>query len=188
MPILGPSAQACFDSYEPHLRRVVGAVLGDKAQHQLATLSRENKRQLTFRSGEMRVPVRVETSIGPLFLWAQQELAAEKQEGASRNERYRLRAHAYSYRLAEGDSFRAAPVLRWEYTKQPSNDYCRGHVHVHAERNGESMERQHIATGYVLIEHVLRFLVTDLGSQPDCPDWDRVLRQSEDRYWSEFTY
>jgi hypothetical protein len=46
------------------------------------------------------------------------------------------------------------------------------------------LNRLHTPTGFVLIEYVLRFLLTDLGVKAASEDWE-VLAASESRFFTE---
>jgi hypothetical protein len=43
-------------------------------------------------------------------------------------------------------------------------------------------------TGWVTIEEVIRFLIVDLGMSPPCgDDWPNVVRESERKFYEDFT-
>ena len=57
------------------------------------------------------------------------------------------------------------------------------HVHGHAV----PLNDLHLPTGYVAFEEVLRFCIVDLHVRPLAEDWDQTLRNSYDRFKTEFT-
>jgi len=79
--------------------------------------------------------------------------------------------------------------VRFEYVSQdldPSARWCRHHVQFHRDyhsvRGGFSPSKFHIPTGWVTIEEVIRFLITDLGVPPLIDKWDEELRESEKQF------
>jgi len=45
-----------------------------------------------------------------------------------------------------------------------------------------SPTKLHIPTGWVTIENVIRFLITDLGIPPLIETWEEELRESEEQF------
>lgn len=82
------------------------------------------------------------------------------------------------------------PLLRWEYVRQPDGPWCRHHlqgtVPLRIGRETVTLNDLHLPTGYVTIEEVLRFCIVDLGVEPLAGDWDRTLRESYERFKTEF--
>lgn len=66
----------------------------------------------------------------------------------------------------------------------PSARYCQYHVQFHRdyhEVHGDfSPSKLHVPTGWVTIENVSRFLITDLEISPLIETWDEELRKSEE--------
>jgi hypothetical protein len=40
----------------------------------------------------------------------------------------------------------------------------------------------HIPTGWVTVEEIIRFLISDLGVKPKEQDWEKELRDSEELF------
>ncbi|MBI2455099.1 MAG: hypothetical protein HYV46_03055 [candidate division NC10 bacterium] len=104
---------------------------------------------------------------------------------------HELRTIDYRYTLTPGD--KTEPLLRWEYLKTPPAGalWCRHHlqgpVELQIHEHSVSLNDLHLPTGYVPFEEVLRFCIVDLGVPPLSEDWDAVLRDSYERFKTEFT-
>ena len=48
-------------------------------------------------------------------------------------------------------------------------------------REGFSLQKFHIATGGVIVENIIRFLMADLGVLPLTEQWEEELRKSEEQ-------
>jgi hypothetical protein len=79
--------------------------------------------------------------------------------------------------------------VRFEYVSRhtdPAFRYPRHHVQFHRDYDGVrgdfSPHKFHIPTGWVTIEEVIRFLITDLGVPPLIENWDEELRRSEEQF------
>jgi hypothetical protein len=142
---------------------------------------------LEFVRGAVATSVPLETNRGTLYLTVNQDLEAFR-EGIKQ---FRLRTRRYAYKLLSSEAPTAEAILRWEYVAETGDeDHCRYHLHAKAVipsgDEGLRLDRLHVPTGWVLIEHVLRFLFIDLGVRPRTDDWPRLLRESEARF-EEFT-
>ena len=49
------------------------------------------------------------------------------------------------------------------------------------------LNRLHTPTGFVLIEYVLRFLLTEMGVKATSDDWESILERSESKFFKEFS-
>jgi len=45
----------------------------------------------------------------------------------------------------------------------------------------------HTPTGWVLIEDVLRFLLTDMEVEPASPEWEDVIAESRETFFEKFS-
>jgi hypothetical protein len=79
--------------------------------------------------------------------------------------------------------------LRWEYVSRETRDtgHCRHHLHLQGEytlgtRRTIPLAQVHIPTGWVTLEEIIRFLITDLGVKPKEQDWENSLRESEELF------
>lgn len=102
---------------------------------------------------------------------------------------YRLRTLAYAYRIGLGPARTDDWLVRWEYNSrelQPDALHPRHHCHLSTEvkcgAKTLNLDRLHIATGWVTIEEVIRFIIHELDIKPLRPDWDARLRKSEEKF------
>ncbi|MDI3339907.1 MAG: hypothetical protein QJR03_05170 [Sphaerobacter sp.] len=105
-----------------------------------------------------------------------------------------LRTISYRYALYRDGI--DEPILRWEYVRLPGDNaqYCRHHLQgsiavplTDDRERHPSLNDWHLPTGWVTIEEVLRFCIVDLGVQPLNPEWDSILRDSYERFKTEFS-
>lgn len=135
--------------------------------------------------------VPIDTRFGRLFVALSQLLVAVKDEEEPK--RYRLRTLQYWYRLQAAPELTAPALIRWEYdAATPRDAFCRHHAQMPAVlRVGDGeldLDKVHLATGWVTIEEVLRFLIIELGVRPPCGDeWPLVLAKSEEAFFEQFT-
>lgn len=70
-------------------------------------------------------------------------------------------------------------VLRYEYSKSPTEHAPHAHLHIVANRGGEDLSRIHFPTGdRVSIEQVIVHLIFEYGVTPKCKDWFEILSKS----------
>jgi hypothetical protein len=103
--------------------------------------------------------------------------------------KFQVRTLAYQYRITEGPDFDAPYILRWEYNARELRDsfHPRHHFQAPVKRSladGRALdfEKLHVSTGWVTIEEVIRFLISELEVKPKSADWDKILRESEERF------
>ncbi|MBM4258956.1 MAG: hypothetical protein FJ147_24030 [Deltaproteobacteria bacterium] len=97
-----------------------------------------------------------------------------------------LRTLQYAYRIQRTRSVRDEAEVRFEYVSpeiDPEFPYSRHHVQSHRAfqdvREGFALNKLHLPTGGVTIEHVIRFLIADLDVPPLTERWQDELRESE---------
>lgn len=97
---------------------------------------------------------------------------------------FTLRTLSYRYTIQlEGTT---EPLLRWEFVRYPPDEtstWNRNHIQGPISlgiQNRAGIEANlndwHTPTGWIAVEDVLRFCVTDLGVRPLSDDWDQRLR------------
>lgn len=98
-----------------------------------------------------------------------------------------LRTIQYAYRIQKAPIDEA--VVRFEYVSRdadPGFSYSRNHVQFHEDFDGVihnfSPSKLHIPTGWVTVERVVRFLLTDLKVKPLRPSWEKILADSEEEF------
>jgi hypothetical protein len=142
-------------------------------------------------------------SLGPVFWWPLRtrnlRRAVQSPDRHSTEEnRYQLQTRRYSYHLYLSDPQTSKAVFRWEYEKQLKAPalHCRHHFHLKTTiplgKNGTdgklNIEEFHLPTGWVLVEDVFRFLISELAVVPPCGDkWSKVLESSRERFFSDFS-
>jgi len=179
MPITGRTPNECYGTFLEVIRPLVAATIGGYVR---CTKMKPNE---TERMLELPEGVPLETRFGRLFFWMGQRLSVQSEKG-----RCSLETIWYAYRVQATTDARA--LIRWEY-KKPAVDvrYARHHVQLQANvllPRGESLDidKLHVPTGWTPIEEVIRFLIHDLGVQPNCGDeWHELLLESERRFHSE---
>jgi hypothetical protein len=89
--------------------------------------------------------------------------------------RFRLATMAYTYSLTPSGG--PEPVLRWEYVRHwpdPHARWCRHHlqgdIRVPLGVEEVTLNDVHAPTGYVTVEEIIRFCLSDLGVSPLAPD------------------
>jgi len=186
LPIIETNPKRAFAEFEAHIEEVVRSVLPLPAGIKLSLSTRKDFGVLEFVRGGIATAARIESNVGPVWLSINQELEAVRE----RTRRYRVRTRRYAYRLREAEGARRA-FLRWEYdSSTPDEGCCRHHMHAQsalALGGGTLSLESHLPTGWVLIEHVMRFLFHDLHVEPRTETWPQILRASETKFYEQFT-
>jgi hypothetical protein len=99
---------------------------------------------------------------------------------------YRLRTLGYAYRIATGPRRNDPYVVRWEYVSHELQNalhprhHCHFPLHLECAANRRfGLDKMHIASGWVTIEEVLRYLFHELKVPARDKNWDKLLRESE---------
>ncbi len=183
MPIVERSPGDCFERFREYVAPLVAATLPTQTPVVVRVASDSDDRAtLSF----VQAPVALATNVGVLHLDLVQLLGTEREA----KHKYRLHTLKYWYRLQEtreGDG-----LIRWEYNPG-ALPKCRHHIQLASARlpvaDGElDLNRLHLPTGWVTIEEVIRFLITDMAVKPPCGDeWQNRLKGGERRFYEEFT-
>jgi hypothetical protein len=192
MPILDTQPRRAFEKFETHIEEMVRSVLPLPQPVRLTLKWRERAGTdpagvLEFTKGGIATSVPVDTKVGRLYLSLTQDVIALR-EGL----RFRVRTKRYAYKLLPSDDPEAEAIIRWEFESDTDDGAeCRNHLHVNtsfpAGHGTMILSRLHIPTAWVLIEHVLRFLFHDMQVAARTSDWPQILRDSETRFYEEFT-
>lgn len=193
MPITGRKPQECFDEFAEHLRPVITATLGDA--HYLH-FQRDGKNSGALTLGAQSANGIWLTGKGGNFLFSLRQKVAVF---VNADKDWQLTTTEYSYAIYETDDELADSVLRWDYKANPPPDkpWCRHHIQI-GKRDQKAVElpfndakldlnRLHMPTAFVLIEDVLRFLLTDLDVPSATNDWESVLDGSRETFFSKFS-
>lgn len=191
MPIIDSRPQRVFKRFEDHIEEVVRSVLPMPPGIKLCLRRTEKAGTLEFVRGAVGTAVPVETKVGTLYLTINQDLKAVFVPLKEPVKGYRLRTTRYAYKLLPDATATTRALLRWEYDSATEDgSWCRHHMHAKAAipvGDGINLDRMHMPTGWVLIEHVLRFLFIDLDVTPRTEDWPQILRASETKFYESFT-
>lgn len=199
MPITGDTPKECFDTFRDHVSRLIVATLATDAPVRCPKIKgEESKRILSLGPADKRSVSLPSSKHTRVHVYLSQNLEVVPEAG-----RYRLSTQNYNYGLFDRDPGPTdEPLFRWEYVAQPDpkGKWCRSHFHVGigqlprapinvtVGKAETDLHHLHIPTGFVLIEHVIRFLINDLGVKPaDERTWEAELRGSEDKFFREFS-
>lgn len=187
MPLIAKTPHEAFRTFQDHLNRTLNTVLTRYRLRFVVRSAKQGKTSLAFFDGQGRA-VAVPLRSSPWYLSLRQDVQALPEK-----EGYVLRTLQYAYRIQYTSSLQDEAEVRFEYVSRfldPSASWCRHHVQFHRNYRGIapdfSPSKFHIPTGWVTIENVARFLLTDLGVPPLTEAWDEVLRDSE-RQFREWT-
>jgi len=180
-----------FQTLQDHLNRTLNKVLTRTRLRFSVRHATQEKTSLAFFDRQLRPEaVQLHPSL-PWYLSLRQDIQAIP-EGRG----YTLRTLQYAYRIQRSASVQDEAEVRFEYVS-PETDanfpYSRHHVQFHQDyhevRERFSLQKLHIPTGGVTIEHVIRFLIADLGVPPLVTNWDEELKKSEEqsRKWMNQT-
>jgi hypothetical protein len=119
------------------------------------------------------------------YLYLGQTLQAKRES----KKEYSLRTMGYAYRIATGPKRNDPYVVRWEYNSRELLDALHPRHHCHlpvqlecAPNRRFNLDKMHIASGWVTIEEVLRYLFHELKVPPRAANWDKLLRDSEQTF------
>lgn len=197
MAITGRTPDECFDRFLDHVRPLVAEMVPTKCPMRCPRPGKglpTDRRTLSFANDQHDDAVALETRFGTAYLYMTQELRVVQED----RRQYRLRTTSYGYKLyAESPALETESIIRWEYepAKAGHRGPCRHHVQfgkmvvpVPFGSGAFDFTRFHMPTGWVLMEEVFRFLVTELDMKPPCgARWPDVLRASEDAFYKGFT-
>lgn len=185
MPIQGLTLREAAQRFCDHVNHVLTRTV---TKTRLVVFEVPPRIQVTFRQAGQPIEARLQTRFGPIrFSFFQVCESLKTPRGI-----HELRTIAYRYTLTPGEE--TEPLLRWEYVKTPQADalWCRHHLQgpIEFQINGYTvpLNALHMPTGYVPFEEVLRFCIVDLEVPPLSEDWDRVLRDSYERFRTDFTH
>lgn len=145
-----------------------------------------NEAQINFRQRGSASFALLRTSYGEMEMDLRQLCDAVPDEASSL-----LTLRTLSYRYAIRPVGAAEPILRWEYVRFPPDEtstWNRNHIQGPIPlgvQNRAGIEANlndwHTPTGWIAIEDVLRFCITDLGVTPLSDDWDQRLRERDEQ-------
>lgn len=171
-----------FRQFRDHISRLLNQTITDAP---LSLTHRKDRlfAQFAFRD-ESEFPMAAPLFSGGLYLAVSQQLQVEQQPDKA----WRLRTLQYSYHLLEGPSPYSRWILRWEYVSRirRHDEHPRHHVHVatvlETPAGRMDLDKLHLATGWVTIEEVIRFLIAEVGVKAKATNWDEELMKSEELF------
>ncbi len=180
MPILTRTPREVFQTVQDHFNRTLNTVLTHYRLEFTVRHAKQLRTLLHFESSQNDA-VAIPLPSSPWRLYLSFGLQAAP-EGRS----YTLRVLQYAHRIQQTASVDDEAEVRFEYVSpmiDPKFSYSRHHVQFHRDSRSASsdfsLSKFHIPTGGVTIEHVLRFLIADLGVPPLTERWEEELRESE---------
>jgi len=181
---------ACFERFRSHVAELTASFF-PSAHVGILSLDRGvgNPRcTLCFVQGDPSA-IPIETKFGRLFFYVGQLLEAKREE----TRQYSLRTVRYWYRIQESEDRRAHALIRWEMTekspkeKNPPRCHLQIQACVRAAGGEADLNKLHVPTGWVSVEEVFRFLVSELQVKPACgDDWPSKLWESEAKFYRDF--
>lgn len=186
MPIEGDTLRDAAQAFCDHVNRVLCTTVTE-TRLQVLEVHGTPYIQFAFRQAGRATPAPLRTRFGPMWLYLGQMFDSV----AAPTGRRRLRTIQYRYTL----TLEGVPesLLRWEYVRTPpaGGVWCRHHLQgpvlLHVYGHVVPLDDLHLPTGYVAFEEVLRFCIVDLGVTPLAADWDRTLRESYERFKTDYT-
>lgn len=194
MPITGRQPADCFKTFRDHLGPVLAATLGP--EHPVICRNDGYRSSLSLGPPSSVTGVRLNSSRGSFFFSMRQNLEVVQ---TADKKSWQLKTREYRYAIYESDAPLAEAVMRWDYVSRvpPGKLWCKHHfqlgrvaskaVSVPFNSSSLDLNRLHTPTGFVLIEYVLRFLLTDMGVTPAHPDWEAVLDGSISKFFTDFS-
>jgi hypothetical protein len=179
VPLEAESPEAAVRLFQKHLNRVLNKVL---TAYRLEFWKVGSLFYLGFLANDEPVAVKLKR---PWYLFLSQTVDVSRVQSGQ----YRLETAEYAYRIQSSPSIGDEAFVRFEYVgpkKDPNFPYCRNHVQLHRDYHDAvasfSPCEFHIPTGWVTIEQVIRFLITDLKVRPLVQNWRQILNESEKQF------
>jgi hypothetical protein len=185
MPIVGRTLREAARTFCDQLNRVLAKTVTQTRLVEFG-LPDAPTTAATFRQAGNPTEARLRTRYGPMGLYIGQLCGSVP----TPDKQHRLVTVEYRYTLTPAGA--NAPLFRWEYIRTPKAEevWCRHHlqgtVPISIGQHTIPLNEWHLPTGYVPIEDILRFCIVDLGVAPLSDDWDTVLRDSYERFKTEF--
>jgi hypothetical protein len=185
VPLIADSPEEAVRTFQRRLNRVLNKVL---TRYRLETLASSTDVLLSFMARhDEPVAIRLRK---PWHLYIGHKVQAV-QIG---RRQFELKTSGYEYRFQTSPWISDEAAVRFEYVgqaKDPDFPYCRNHVQLHKRYHdvlpGFSPSKLHLPTGWVTIESVIRFAITDLRVRPLSDGWRETLAESEGQFrdWTQ---
>ena len=186
MPIQAGAPFPAFRIFQDHLNWLLHRTITERPLILVGSQRDPEEATLYFREhGAAPIQAAVPVGSGGWYLALSQTVRVVP-DGASG---FILKTAKYRYAVQRDGSLTSEPVLRYEYVSEfsdPDLPYCRNHVHHHPDFNGivegVAPSELHLPTGWVTIEQIIRFLITELGVSPLSANWLDVVKESEEQF------
>jgi hypothetical protein len=194
--ILGRTPRACWNAFIEHLNPLVHGTLPTHVPFDVTVLGTEGDQAILGFRGTYTIPFKTRR-FGEIHVHIGQSLRCTSDSKRSANERYKLGTRKYWYRIQSEVGNKADAIVRWEYVSPTLPEYAdhgKRHCWRHMQMSHDlplpkgklDLDDAHLPSGYVFIEDVIRFLISDLGVKPSDDDWHDTLIASERKFWHEF--
>jgi len=190
LPIEGSSIHECAEKFRQHLSSLLSTTItGHPLRIDYRARAKEKLAAITFVTHDLPDAAPLKSSSYPgLRLQLSQKCRVDKVDG---KRRYQLRTVGYRYALlARGAK---EPFVRWEYAKThplSGQTWCRHHIQGPIDINigpaTVSLEDFHVPTGFVTIEEIVQFCLSELEVTPLSTDWYRILQESYEKFRDDF--
>ncbi len=185
MALTGSTPAKAYGQFHRHIKNLLNQTITD-APLKLVIRATDETRAALFPPGGV-MPVRYSS----LFLYIGQNLVVKQAERGQRH----LRTVRYRYIIQEGPQPGDRQLLRFDYVppeqQKTPTQHPRHHVHISTElsvgKRQFNLARVHLPTGWVTIEELIRFIITELGVKAKPDDWDDILKNSEEKFreWTQ---
>lgn len=175
--LTGTDPREVFQTFREHVAKLLNQTVTD-ARLSLA-VTRTDAR-ISFRQAGEDIAATLFGS--QLHLYVGQVLTAEQQADRT----WRLRTLRYAYRIQRGPDADDPCFFRFEYISRLVKPLAHPRHHLHIPlvlplpSRLVNLEDIHIPTGWVTIEEIIRFLITELNVTPRDAAWSTLLLESEE--------
>ena len=160
--LIGDRPSDAFREFREHIGHLLNTTVTDA---RLSLLHTQDKpyATVTFRDDDdiaTAAPLRAGSR---LFLFLSQDLIVEEQQDRT----WKLRTITYTYHILEARHPDSRWFVRWEYVSRARREMHSPRHHVHVPCKIETadgiwdLDALHLSTGWVTIEEVIRFLITE---------------------------
>jgi hypothetical protein len=189
LPIIHRTPGECFSRFRNHVSKLITQTLDATA---LVRVDHVDDRVGTLHcnwQGDHPIPLTLSTTdYGKVYVYLSQGLETIDDGG-----KFRLQTQKYWYRLHDKPGDKEPAAIRWEYDRSvPKSAFCRHHIQGPIEvpfgDGSMDLDKLHLASGWVTLEEVIRFLIHELHVRPPCGRrWPEVLATSEETFYKKFS-
>jgi len=183
VPLRAESPVLAFRQFRDPLNGLLHRTVTQRPLVLIVSKSEGHEAALHFRDPKLPIPTAV--PVGPWYLALSQVVRVDE----AKSNDFVLWTVSYRYAIQHDSSATTEPIIRYEFVSthvDPELSYCRNHVHLHPKFNGVvdgiAPSDLHLPTGWITIESVLRFLITEMQVPPLSENWQDVLRESEEQF------